>query len=50
MGHDRTELSYLKSVLLWLQEYWTGPNEKLSLPRAASNEWDFRSLVECWVD
>jgi hypothetical protein len=21
----RTEISYLKSVLLWLQEYWTGP-------------------------
>src|SRR5262249_40040034 len=21
----RTEASYLKSVLLWLQEYWTGP-------------------------
>ena len=21
----RTETSYLKSVLLWLQEYWTGP-------------------------
>ena len=20
-----TEVSYLKSVLLWLQEYWTGP-------------------------
>jgi hypothetical protein len=21
----RTDTSYLKSVLLWLQEYWTGP-------------------------
>ena len=21
----QTEASYLKSVLLWLQEYWTGP-------------------------
>jgi hypothetical protein len=23
--HYRTEASYLKSVLLWLQEYWTRP-------------------------
>jgi hypothetical protein len=25
MGRCQTETSYLKSVLLWLQEYWTGP-------------------------
>ena len=25
MGRRQTETSYLKSVLLWLQEYWTGP-------------------------
>jgi hypothetical protein len=24
MGRYQTETSYLKSVLLWLQEYWTG--------------------------
>src|ERR1700726_3181398 len=25
MGRCQTETSYLKSVLSWLQEYWTGP-------------------------
>ena len=25
MGRYQTETSYLKSVVLWLQEYWTGP-------------------------
>jgi hypothetical protein len=25
MGRHQTETSYLKSVLLWLQEYWTAP-------------------------
>ena len=25
MGRCQTETSYLKSVLLWLQGYWTGP-------------------------
>ena len=25
MGRCQTETSYLKSVVLWLQEYWTGP-------------------------
>jgi hypothetical protein len=25
MGRCQTETSYLKSVLLWLQEYWAGP-------------------------
>jgi hypothetical protein len=25
MGRCQTEASYLKSVLSWLQEYWTGP-------------------------
>jgi hypothetical protein len=26
MGRCQTETSYLKSVLLWLQEYWTEPD------------------------
>ena len=25
----RTESSYLESVLLWLQEYWTGPTVRI---------------------
>ena len=30
----RTETSYLKSVLLWLQEYWTGPAVRIYPLRA----------------
>ena len=29
-----TETSYLKSVLLWLQEYWTGPPVRIYPLRA----------------
>jgi hypothetical protein len=29
MGRGQTETSYLKSVLLWLQEYWTGPEVRI---------------------
>ena len=31
MGRYQTEASYLKSVLLWLQEYWTGPAARVSI-------------------
>jgi hypothetical protein len=39
--HYRTEASYLKSVLLWLQEYWTGPAVHVyplrAMPQASLN-------------
>jgi hypothetical protein len=35
MGRCQTETSYLKSVLLWLQEYWTGPAVHVYPLRAA---------------
>ena len=34
MGRHQTETSYLKSVLLWLQEYWTGPPVRIYPLRA----------------
>ena len=35
MGRHQTEtFSYLKSVLLWLQEYWTGPAVRIYPLRA----------------
>ena len=34
MGRCQTETSYLKSVVLWLQEYWTGPAVRIYPLRA----------------
>ena len=34
----RAETSYLKSVLLWLQEYWTGPAVRIYPVRSRSQE------------
>ena len=38
MGRCQTETSYLESVLLWLQEYWTGPAVRIYPLRAVSQE------------
>ena len=43
-----TEVSYLKSVLLWLQEYWTGPAVHIYPLRAvplASPHYNRRDVI-----
>ena len=44
----RTETSYLKSVLLWLQEYWMGPPVRICPLRAvpqASPHYSPRDVI-----
>ena len=42
-----TEVSYLKSVLLWLQEYWTGPAVRYPLRAVplASPHYNRRGVI-----
>ena len=50
MGRRQTETSYLKSVLLWLQEYWTGPALRVYPLRAvpqASRHYSARRTLRC---
>ena len=44
----RTETPYLKSVVLWLQEYWTGPPVRIYPLRAvpqASPHYNRRDVI-----
>jgi hypothetical protein len=48
MGRYQTEAAYLKSVLLWLQEYWTGPAVRIYPLRAVpqgSLHYDRRDVI-----